>query len=886
MFSFQDALSETASISSLFKKKKPKPVKEVDFDELFARGHAMSQQMETQGVGGQRQNGFSKPPEVSVTVSPVPVTTAANTTPFEVYSKEEAFKQSQKGSGIGYAEKVKSYLTDQQTNMAQHPFQGTTQPEPKSEKFLDEPDKSSAPSPPQQQQQQQQQQSNFLAPVPPPRKNATPRASPRRKGPSPRPNPHADPNASLAVEAQEIREPTEEEIRQQKRNYSVIEASKSSMHDRELTKKAIPQWATGKSASKSPDPQQLVGQGPANIRAKRQMTPQEFLSKIQEFVANAQMDAQFSQPVWPAVASTSQLPPTRPLQHTQSLPRGSTFNRPQIRADQPSQVLQRQVSSPALDQREQVLPSTSPRQSTVSVPPLEQVQSTSPRQSTVSVPPLELLEPPMSQKSINIVESKAPPVGITIQTSPALKDEGMLKPERNLPHPGYGPKPREHSPFRPAGDAGFLDSAIGKPISNIGQTVPPLEPVPPTEEPMERQRILPSSGKSYLDKPSTSPDPFGTRVEMDIPPSPSDAGLAAQSILTSLRESIRATVTGNFPEHQRYHGETDDVITLDLRHPNHEKLEYRSVPSDYSYPPSDVLPPPTRQADASPTRPGASPIKHPGISPTRQETYPRGRASPMQGVSPTRQETYPRAGRGMSPNQQESFPGVRSISPGYQQPQQASPMGRGRSPNRNRDRSPRNSISMISDETRAVLSVPRGSFSMPSAEPQQEIQPADSHIPMQLKPDPLVGHEGSRSRKISFTSSDYNPSIEETDLYRKLQVGLDKLMQTDKFKELAAKAEMNADPQSYSQHLGRAEFGTLRKRNSSLQGSNPVMERGYDGSKPRDPSNERPASAMAKIGGGGSGTTRRSAYSSQPSRDSSLGRHDSRSHDFDDQDFS
>lgn len=191
---------------------------------------------------------------------------------------------------------------------------------------------------------------------------------------------------------------------------------------------------------------------------------------------------------------------------------------------------------------------------------------------------------------------------------------------------------------------------------------------------------------------------------------------------------------------------------------------------------------------------------------------------------------------------------------------------------------------MISDETRAVLSVARGSFSMPSPDPQ-DIQPADSHIPMQLKPDPLVGHEGTRSRKISFTSTDYNPSIEETDLYRKLQLGLDNLMQTEKFKEMAAKAEMNVDPQSYSQHLGRAEFGTLRKRNSSLS-SNPVMDRIEAGIKPRDASNERPASAMAKIGGGGSGTTRRSAYSSQPSRDSSLGRHDSRSHDFDDQDFS
>ena len=855
-------------------------MKEVDFDELFARGHAMSEQMETQTkVVGQRQNGFSKPPEVSVTVSPVPpAPTAANATPFEVFSKEDAFKQSQKGSGIGYAEKVQSYLTDQQTNMTQHPFQGTGQPEAKSQKFYDEPDTAAKSKQQQQLQQQQappppqqQQNNNSLSPVPPippPRKNATPRASPRRKGSEPRRNPHADPNAGLAIETEEIREPTEEEIRVQRRNYSVMEASKSSMHDREQTTKAIPQWATDK-GSKSPDPQQMAGQGPANIRAKRQMTPQEFLSKIQEFVAKAEMDAQYSQPVWPAIASQSQLPPTRPLQHTQSLPRGSSFVRPQVRSEQ-TESLQRQVSTPALDQASQ-------RHSTISVPPLEVLDQSTTKHSTVSVPPLELLEPPMSQKSTRVIDKA--PVEITIQTTPQSEEERLLVPERNLPHSGYGPKPREHSPFRPAGDAGFLDSAVGKPISTMGQ---------PPEEPREHRKMLPSSGKSYLDKPSTSPDPFGTRVEMDIPPSPERAVEAVQSILGSLRESIRQTVTGTAA--QRYPGETDDVITLDLRHQNQEKLEYLSVPSDYSYPgpnQQDVLPPPTRQAGVSPTRPGA-------ITPTRQETYQRGRGSlprqhePMQGVSPTRQETFPRAGRGVSPNQQESFPGVRSISPGYQQSQQVppQPIGRGRSPNRTRvDRSPRNSISMISDETRAVLSVARGSFSMPSPDPQ-DIQPADSHIPMQLKPDPLVGHEGPRSRKISFTSTEYNPSIEETDLYRKLQLGLDNLMQTDKFKEMAASRE-NVDPQSYSQHLGRAEFGTLerRKRNSSLSG-NPVMDRIEAGIKPRDASNERPASAMAKIGGGGSGTTRRSAYSSQPSRDSSLGRHDSRSHDFDDQDFS
>ena len=850
-------------------------VKEVDFDQLFARGHAMSEKMETQNQANKPTNGFGmpQPPEVSVTITHVPhvpVTTAASATPFEVYSKEEAFKKSQKGSGIGYAEKVQSFLTDQQTIHAQHPFQGS-QMETKPQSYNDQTDAMAPPAP---------EQSNFLTPIPPPRRHASPRASPRRKGPSPRPNPHADPNAAAraAEMVTEIREPTEDEIRVQKRHHSVIEASKSSMHDREVTKKAIPQWATGKSTSKSPENAQ-VGQGPANIRAKKQMTPQEFLNKIQEFVANAEMDSHFAQPVWPAMAKQSELPATRPVQRTQSLTRPSTMPSQPIDGTQSlprhssldqmpgSSPRHSTISSPPVDQFQS---SSSPRNSTVSSPPLEQIQTSSPRHSTVisppteqvqqrprsprhstvSSPPLELIEPPMSQGTTTVVEGA--PVGITITP----QDENNFVP--NLPHPTYAPKPREHSPYRNTAEAGFLDSAIGKPISNVSKV----------NDDIEKRRMQPSSGKSYLDKPSSSPDPFGTRVEMDIPPSPSDAVLAAQSILSSLRESIRANVTGPGAQN-RYPGETDDVITLDLRQ-NQEKLEYLSIPSDYSHQgqPPQGMPPPQP-------------------APMRQETYPRSGAlpRPMQGVSPTRQETYPR-GRGTSaPPQNESFAGVRSISPGYQQPAQQSPMGRGRSPNRSpRDRSPRTSFS-LPDETKAVLFAPRGSFSMPSEnEPPEEIQPADSHIPMQLKPDPLVGHEGSSasSRRISFTSPDYQPTIEQTDLYKKLQLGIDKLMQTEKFKDLKASRDQlnSADTQSYSHHLGRAEFGSLdrRKRNISI-GGNPVSD---PSGRPRDVSNERPASAMAKIGG--SGGPRRSAYSSQPSRDSSLGRHDSR-HDFD-QDFS
>ena len=110
-------MSETGSDLSFFrKKKKPKKVTTVDFDELFAKGHAMSKEMEQ----NQEPNGHTIHHYQQVPLSP----TTTETT-FEVFSKDEAFRKSQKSSGISYAEKVQSYLTDQQTTG--HPFDGSEQ---------------------------------------------------------------------------------------------------------------------------------------------------------------------------------------------------------------------------------------------------------------------------------------------------------------------------------------------------------------------------------------------------------------------------------------------------------------------------------------------------------------------------------------------------------------------------------------------------------------------------------------------------------------------------------------------------------------------------------------------------------------------------------------
>ena len=170
-----------------------------------------------------------------------------------------------------------------------------------------------------------------------------------------------------------------------------------------------------------------------------------------------------------------------------------------------------------------------------------------------------------------------------------------------------------------------------------------------------------------------------------------------------------------------------------------------------------------------------------------------------------------------------------------------------------------------------------------------------------MQPDPLTAHETviRQPDTIQYSppsfGSGYIPQeegqvIQETDLYKKLSVGLNRLMSTEKFKALASQTSLDQqglDQPSYSQHLGRAEFGELRKRTTSFQGiTSPTASSGggyISQQQSRDSSNERPASAMARMAGserGGRGGQRPN-FSSQPtSRDSSFGRHDSRQDDY------
>ena len=641
-------MSETGSdMSFLKKKKKPKKVTNVDFDELFAKGLARSKEME--------QSPYSNSDAVRNHYQQVPLSpTAENATTFEMFSKDEAFRKSQKSSGISYAEKVQSYLTDQATTG--HPFDGSDSTVP---------------------QQNKQEQARR------PSQNEQNRRTSQHAKVQPQTSPEEDVDA-LQKRAQELPEDPRTQTTHH-RDLAITQASLLPAHENEK-KLEESVTATRRSSVIEPGKNTVTrtisptASRTSSMRSRRPQTPQEFLGMIQDFVKNSEMDAEYSQPVWPAhVSSSKDLPLTRPVTEA-FIAKKQEQQAPQISIEESAQL-------PVV------------------------------------------------------------PVPVRRNSYTAIKEQDTLKapeapPRQRSPKPGYGAKPRDHSPFCGEGPSVF-DECLRNPLSTA--TITPEREIPLP------QLIAPSQGRSYLDKPSTSPDPFGARVEMDAPPSSNQAAAVSSSIMTNLKKEA---------DQRKYDSDS----------------EYLSVPSDYSHRTEDL------------------------------------QASPNEEFAP-----YP------------------------------------------------------------------------------EIIPADRHIPQQLQPDPLTSHETIQYTPTSFGSGylqqEDGPPIQDTDLYRKLKVGLDRLMSTEKFKTLASQTSLDQqglDQQSYSQHLGRAEFGELRKRTSSAQG---ITSPGSSGGgsvymsqhQSRDPSNERPASAAARMAGserGGRGGNRTN-FSSQPnSRDSSFGRHDSRQDEY------
>ena len=756
-------MSEADSNSSFFKrKKKPKKVNTVDFDELFARGHALERsiqieqqhpfnqqrtqpKMETNGNLIANQNTpFAQQQQQQQTA--YPATTVANngvnplnSTPFEVYSKDEAFRKSQKGSGIGYAEKVQSYLTDQQTTTA-HPFD--QQKQQMQQQQLQQQQQQQIPQ--QQQQMPQQLQQHKLSKQQAQPQQLAQQNQQMQEQPYMQKRAYSQQYSQPPPSAQEQREdllkraqemPEDPTITQtaHQRHFSVTQASINPAHENE--KRLIKSAAASRrnSVMEYGINKDLKGVSPtpsSSLRVKRQITPQEFLAKIQDFVRNAEVtEVDGGQPIWPAVMKSAEEPtPMRRLEF--QTPRRSQSSNP---------------IWPALVHANEEPPAT------VS---LQQVYPSSPTKTTVA---------PVWSAPTQPTNTTRPVLPSTKATISFPQNAPVPPPRLKSPRPAYSPKPRDHSPYV-SDTPSVFDSALRNPLAR-DDVEPPIE-----QQQYIPSRIAPSPGKAYLDKPSTSPDPFGSRVvEMDAPPTANEAEAATSSIMNSLKRKA-----SNIQQRSTRPSEMDDVITLDLRD-NQENLEYFSVPSDYSH-----------------------------------KSVPELNTSPMSGRS---------------------------------------------------------------QRMSSAVTLPRSSI------------PADIHIPAQLTPDPLTAHETMVRQPSQLTLASYGEpnasSIQETDLYKKLKVGLDRLMETDKFKSLASNSEINLDQQSYSQHLGRAEFGELRKRTTS---NPPIMAggslgRGYTNQpRSRDSSSERPASAMARMAstGGERGGRRSNISSALPSRDSSLGRHDSR----------
>lgn len=102
----EDNRSDSSFVQRLgLRKKKPKKVGTADFDELFARGMAISATLETKKE--KRKNEAYEDELLKGTAGHARYDEhGTRFTPFEVYSHEDAFKKTQKEEGIGYAEKV------------------------------------------------------------------------------------------------------------------------------------------------------------------------------------------------------------------------------------------------------------------------------------------------------------------------------------------------------------------------------------------------------------------------------------------------------------------------------------------------------------------------------------------------------------------------------------------------------------------------------------------------------------------------------------------------------------------------------------------------------------------------------------------------------------
>ena len=425
-------VSDIESDYSLFKKtgnkkKKPPKVASVDFDQLFARGHAIGEQRErqTQSLTGlSTAAGFSN---------------GHHPTPFEVYSKEEAFKQAQQGAGISYEEKVQSYLDDQQHQQGLNGHQ----PQIFSQYSTD--------------------------------------------------------SAGASFEGHESRKAERKLKRERSRSDSNKRAKDQSLERKKEPPKVIGYSKPEDIHIEPPDapiiqaspPPTLPRPGSRLSNSGRQIDQEEFLQNMQEFVRKAEVDQEYSQPVWPAI-----------IQSPQELPLTKAQAKAQLMSGLPPQY------SNSLS----VHGDASPR-------------------------PVSPYDP---QASFNYSLSAANP-----QKSPQMGYSGQRQDISPMAASPYAAQASGNFEMQRRLSADARTTGPQRPVSPYQQQLQQQQQLPYQQQrpisPYEQQRSIdesrprmaPSPGKSYLEtRPMIHPDPFQARIEPDAPP-PS-AAEAASIIMQSL----------------------------------------------------------------------------------------------------------------------------------------------------------------------------------------------------------------------------------------------------------------------------------------------------------------------------------------------------------------
>ena len=752
--------SDMESEYSLFKKsggkkKKPPKVKSVDFDQLFARGHAIGEQREKQT---QSLTGLSSVPNIVRDFPDFP--DGHHPTPFEVYSKDEAFKQAQQGAGISYEEKVQSYLDDQQHQ------QGIINP------------------------QQQQLFSQY-----------------------------STDSASMPTEGHESRKAERKLKRERSRSDSNKRSKDLSLERKKEPPKVIgyakPEdihiEMTGETIIQASPPSTLQRPNSRMSNGGRPVDSDAFLQNIQEFVRKAEVDQEYSQPVWPAIIhSPNDLPPTKAQAKAMQMTQGQRY---------PDQMMNQ-------------FGNASPR-------PVSPYDSQNPFNFNIATGPVP--RSPQNGYSMNANQEVQRPVSpYDLQGNFGQQQRKQSNDERSMALNQQMP---------------FINQQIGS---------------------LEQHRRQSSDGRIVapnIYQPNASLEQHRRQS--------SDSRIVVPNIYQQSPASPYSIQQANGFQAQRRESSDGRLIapTNNQQRPA-SPYQMQGQNGDIGF---------SQQSPASPyqmQRPGEEYRERMAPSPGKSylEMKPGGMSDPFQSQFDQFDGPPPTPAEAASIILQSL-----SLRTGSAQDQRPTPSPR-------RGRSPR-------------------------MDPQN--MPGDAHIPNMLRPDPLTAHEllpppifGSTlqttQQLVLANGGQEEPTqtIRDTDLYKRLQEGLkniDKIIASESFQEKIKAA--GVEYQKYSHHLGRAEFGVLKKRSGStasvpaassvaapltksasaaaLSGAIPKgtqragsVQAVTTSGQSRDSSGERPASAM-----GGSaryqpitvGRGRQSNYSSQQgSRDSSLGRPDSR----------